>query len=844
MLSGTSDSVNGSIISLPSPPVVERKVAPYRHTGADIPTLSPSMASSDQYHSDSNLGHNPNSHANMNPSIPMDSEIDIISTLKFMMNEMKILREEMSRGIVHRNIVPSPQVVDSNANEMNQGPSSSENSDMKASTPPSPTQLNVGNLVNHLNNNNYFVGNLSEDTTPPRRSTPPIPIPNGSSNRKSVHLSMSSSLGNPDKSSDPSAIPSSMSHGISSTSTGDPSVNPTHPLSFDKQKVPLEFSHSLPSKVPLTLGATESNDFIIWKGKIISSIEKIPKFTSMISANLAQSWAYFKSRNQSKYRIKELQDLYIDCHQEIFGFIVECLDEKFALQTKRVFEEGKYSICDELQFIDVNHPASHQNAHALMRYLEEYHVQTSHWRVAEIHSQLAEMKYTGQDDPRLFIRKFHDLMYSGQLLGNPHQWWPIYSDPCKATMLFSKLVGPSLQSARQRIQNLENIRPVTLKDVEEQIIQWWLDREANKPPAKHSNNKSQGQGQGQGQSNNQKKQRNPHNPAPEGHSANQANATPVPKGKQTKNSKKPSNPPPASASSEEGETQDETTGHEFGAAAIATPEEESQVEFAHASFKEIYSNNYIPQRNEILWDTGATVSMTPLTEKVKNVKQVPPVRISTMSGSILSKEVGTLRLGDRVRVDNIHILPKAPYSLFSLSKATANGGIVVFKEDGAFLLPPNLSRNKPIVDICERWSILYAKKKGNLWVSEMEGPLDKADEKVNFERMKQTTLDTTPARRVPKKEKPSKNITFRTVPSSSASPQEEKKVSPPSSSPSPAATRNSSLSAGLKSPVAPLRAPDFSAANSFAALYGADSADESDHFSNDSTSDGELSEEY
>jgi len=110
--------------------------------------------------------------------------------------------------------------------------------------------------------------------------------------------------------------------------------------------------------------------------------------------------------------------------------------------------------------------------------------------------------------------------------------------------------------------------------------------------------------------------------------------------------------------------------------------------------------------------------------------------------------------------------------------------------------------------------------------------------------MKQTTLDTTPARRVPKKEKSSKNITFRTVPSSSASPQEEKKVSLPSSSPSPAASRNSSLSVGLKSPVAPLRAPDFSAANSFAALHGTDSADESDHSSNDSTSDGELSEEY
>jgi hypothetical protein len=183
-------------------------------------------------------------------------------------------------------------------------------------------------------------------------------------------------------------------------------------------------------------------------------------------------------------------------------------------------------------------------------------------------------------------------------------------------------------------------------------------------------------------------------------------------------------------------------------------------------------------------------------------------------------------------VDNIHLLPRAPYSLFSLSKATANGGIAIFTGEGAYLLAPN-SRNNPILKICEDSAILYAHKKGNLWVTEMDKPSDNTEEGISFDKMKQSTLTDEPARRIPKKNDSSSLSDSISIPKSSVEEKKEQKSNSPSPSKAPHPP------AGIKSPHSSSKGRDLGTAHSFT-----DTCDSVDSQTPDTPSDAELSEDY
>jgi disulfide oxidoreductase YuzD len=652
-------------------------------------------------------------------AVSSSSDFPSLAELRSFMTEFRMLKEEiaLSKRKERESLPPIQQ---------------------PSSRPPSPTQLNFGNVVNNTHNHNYVeLGDPTREsndgqTTPTRRSPKNLPPLPGRTSPSHI---------------DEKAMNSYNMH-VDNMNINQPETL-VKSMGENKQKVPLEFSHTLPVKIPLVTGSTEADNFILWKGKVISSIEKIPKFTSFLSAPLAESWKYFKTRNESKYKSEDLMFRYIDCHQELYGFVMECLEEKFAAQTERLFQEGTNNLRDLLNF-SIDHPVSYKNAHALIEYLEGYHVQTSRWRIAEIERQLCQLTYTGQEDPREFIRKFHDIHHSGKLMGGPKDWWPSYSDASKVTQIFARLIGSHVAPVRQSIQNLENFRPVTLKDMEEQLVQWWLSKDANKG---HQNKPPYPKGQGQ-----QSHGKKPNTYTKEGQTANPAHAASQSKNVKIGNSTK--NPLPKVSmknhqSKDNPTVNDEEPGvtgvDDWCGVAIAEPANEDQMEFANASLKEVYANNYIPQRHEMLWDTGATVSMTSLKECVEDEESVPPVKISTMSGSVSSNSVGTLHFPG-FRIENIHVLPKTPYSLFSLSKATATGGVAVFTKTDAYLLRPH-SRNDALIDICEKHASFHGERKGNLWVTPIKNS-KKIEEKVVYS--KQSTLGNGgPIGIIPKKNNPS-----------------------------------------------------------------------------------------
>jgi hypothetical protein len=323
-----------------------------------------------------------------------------------------------------------------------------------------------------------------------------------------------------------------------------------------------------------------------------------------------------------------------------------------------------------------------------------------------------------------------------------------------ANFMFGKLIGPQMTTARQSIQNLENTRSVTLKDIEEQLVQWWLTKEANKVKPQSTGTGSLGDVKGKTFKKSQDKTQ--HIPTgPKGSDSNPTLSTPsmansaqsIPSNSMKSNKKKKHHqkgmPNQSTEIGEsytvEGQPDDDglkQTEH-IGGVAITLPSEENSAHIAASAFKSGSNNFYIPRRHEMLWDTGATSSMTPLKEHVEDIQEVSPIEISTMGGKVSSNLIGTFRFKGKLRLDNIHVVPKAPYSLLSLSKATTNGAIAIFTGDGAFLLPPH-SRNDSILKTCNEHAILYGERKGNLWVTPMVKPQKEFNER--FVKENQSTL--------------------------------------------------------------------------------------------------------
>jgi hypothetical protein len=678
------------------------------------------------------------------PLVPLSVLKDFI---KGMMSDLKDeLRREL-HGPKQDTLITTP----SRRNAMSESSSS-------PSTPSTPPESKGGQTMNFKQTQHFHVGNPPEDS-PPRRRSP---------QHSSVSLNNTK---------------------IDGKGNGN-------------QKVPLEYSHNLPTRIPLVVKSAEADSFLLWRDQIITSIEKIPKFTGILSQSPKDNWKYFCSRNSSKYDINELQNSYIDCHMEIYGFIMECLDIAHAAQIERSFKEDKAIDLSVLLNFTVKHPASYKNANGLLSHLEKYHVQSSRAKRAEVLSQLCLLKYDGRTDPRDFIRNLHDIQNKGRVLGGID--WPTFTDQGWADLIFGKLIGNSLSQLRQNIISHEKIQKVTGNDMEDMLIQWWLSNEQNKNSNPNTNKPPyQGKQQQNGQQQSKSHPKDTSNPPKD--SANPAVIPP----KGNKKSGKPKDSKVKTADqSEEGESPREgQTSHdddEFLGVAIAEPVCDDTIEFAHSTLKEVYSKNYIPERHEMLWDTGATVSMTPLEEHVEDPKKIPPIKISTMSGSVHSQCVGTFRFPGRLRVENIHVIPKAPYSLLSLSRATANGAIAVFTADAAYLIPPN-SRNNPIIDICEKHTLIVGKRKGNLWVTEMASPDKSNEERHVREKLKQTHI--LPPRKVPLKKDNPISIKIRPKANSNeekkeSAPPPKAKVSlaerlPPSSSSSPSVP----LPSPLKTPV-------------------------------------------
>jgi hypothetical protein len=129
------------------------------------------------------------------------------------------------------------------------------------------------------------------------------------------------------------------------------------------------------------------------------------------------------------------------------------------------------------------------------------------------------------------------------------------------------------------------------------------------------------------------------------------------------------------------------------------------------------ADEYHPGANDILFDSGASISITGQKHQLQEEELTDRIRITGFSGGhgVMSNKKGVLRLTPKLALNNVRHVSSCTYSLMSVGQVTKNGYSMVFTEEGAYLLPPRFFLNVDLARIKER-SILTAEKIGNLYV--------------------------------------------------------------------------------------------------------------------------------
>ncbi len=570
-----------------------------------------------------------------------------------------------------------------------------------------------------------------------------------------------------------------------------------------KEKVPLDYSISMPGIIPFPTQDSKNGkelnaeSFLQWKDQVITAIDKIPKFVGILTQKPEESWKFFKWRNEKNYSDESLQAFYIECHKEVWGYLKSCLDGKKGVSLEREFQGKKETLTSLLGF-SINYPDAYRNAYALLERLTTRYTKKTFQRTADLLERLSKLYYNGSSDPRDFIEEFHEIFHLGELIEND---WPKYTDKVKGLLMMSKLKGTSTRDVLLLLQAKESKQGITIADVEEELTNWWLQRGSQRSSDQPKGEDKKGVKKGNKQQ------------------AATAAAANAPQGKPNKSDHKggPNQKHEKHVDSEDAEGEGQP-GHQHSLCAIGI---DGETDATAAATTGESPANYSPQRHEIMWDTGATVSITPLAERVVETTKTPPIRISTVNGIVNSRKVGTLNLGGGIRIDNIHVVDTTPYSLFSLSKATSKGYIAVFTKEHGYLIPPasaggNSTQNDALLTTCMTHAILKAERKGNLWVSQMYTPGKEEQENFTWNR---------PIVR-----------TGKTIPKKATQPQEEKRShsSPVIPSKGILKTQSSPNTPAKASP-----AKTAQSANSFAAL-----SDTKDEESIDEQSDSEADAEH
>jgi hypothetical protein len=475
-------------------------------------------------------------------------------------------------------------------------------------------------------------------------------------------------------------------------------------------------TNKLPALKELPLAGVQPEVFLEWKRRLINNVSQLPKYNGILTAEPADSWKLFSDTNLHLPLFTRERG-YLETHQTLSSYINSAIPHgvESVISHKMKDSSSEYHLPTILGLT----AKGEYNAYGLLLLVQDHYIQRSNYRLQTIMTKLGDLRYNGHDHPDVFLTEYRELNSQGKQLV---PCWTDHKEEYLAHDILRRL-PKELDMVKTLIMNKGHDHPKTIAEIEEQLQIWWIKKTersngSNGSMGGSNSSPSSGSSRGgfrgarggfRGSSNNQFNTPSitPSSPIS---SANAASITPHKNDKWKKNGN-------ASVFNQQDDDAGEMTKYTLGCL-ITSPvdvEEEGQT-VVNSAVGEASETHYLPTSNDILFDTGAAVSITGQKDILRELETVDRIRISAFNGTAgtISDKKGILRLTPRVNIRNVRYVPTCSYSLLSIGQITQNGFSAIFNNEGAFILPPKFFTPTDMKRV-EAQSILRARKVGNLY---------------------------------------------------------------------------------------------------------------------------------
>ena len=433
--------------------------------------------------------------------------------------------------------------------------------------------------------------------------------------------------------------------------------------------------------------------FITWNVKVQSALNARIIYRKLLFKP-EDSWRHFIEDN-SKYESSQLESFYLDAHRKLWDFLTGCISSGIKSEIEEAFQADstKYNLSLSLNFRKSD-PDFYQDCHSLMEEFIERFQRKTIWNLNRLLEEHFTLIYDGKSDPIIYFNKYRTILNKIKKL---HPNYKIQEDRFLAAEILCKLpkVCKNLKD-----KYLSQKDPPTIDELRSHMVSWWdsqrtghkINPNTERQHSEHTNATVQ---EGNPNGNKKKKFKN--------------------KGKGNSNNN--NNGPRNHSQSSSRDEKEHATFPVFEDNAL--PDE------VNATLNNGTFIQYNPQRNHLLFDTGATCHIAADSSLLQDVKKVPEIFVNTICGKKTINTVGTWHVTPEVTMTNVRVLPNAPFSLLSIANATNNGYSALFTADGAYVFK-STHFNHLEKDFQSKVRI-SAKRMGNLWVHNIDGQRAKHD---------------------------------------------------------------------------------------------------------------------
>lgn len=516
-----------------------------------------------------------------------------------------------------------------------------------------------------------------------------------------------------------STLPNSATPSIAPTSKDGNSKLDIHEESISNDTVSRSSSHGVEPIAPvdsqpkfprikeLQLMNVKPDEFVLWSKQLIAGLKGLTKYEGILDRPPDKSWELFKLRNK-KYSPHQLEQHYLDAHKVTWSYVTRAIP---AVLVDRIDEEMKanvdqYNLPILLSFLQQD-PSFYEDAYSLFSKITDHYVMKSSFRYDEIQTDLLLLRYSGDEDPKLFISKYHKIISQARLL------IPEYveqQDHIKAMDLLARLPKTDeFEMMKNQFLKRDKDNPISTKEVEETLRHWWIKKGVRKKYSKSDH-------QGRDRKPNINAATYPSSNKKDYDHRSRSRSRSRSKDRSRSHSSSRSNIPDHQPYSESSDSGDDLN-YNFGCFFVENDN--------HNNYDEDFVGNvmnrnyrYIPNANEAIMDGGSVVMISPRDDLLSKRKDIYPVKIGTIAGERITKQEGVLKLSSRATALHVKYLPNIPFTILSVGQICAGDQcIVVHTNKAAYTVPKNILPEK----LLEEKSVLTCPKKGNLYVTLLPG---------------------------------------------------------------------------------------------------------------------------